>query len=55
MRIAMVLHQFLPDHVGGVEVYAWTLGKALLAMGHEVDLFVPALIESDSRPNRSMA
>jgi len=41
MRIAMVLHQFLPDHVGGVEVYAWTLGKALLAMGHEVDLFVP--------------
>jgi len=41
MRIAMVLHQFLPDHVGGVEVYAWTLGKALMAMGHQVHLFVP--------------
>ena len=37
----MVLHQFLPDHVGGVEVYAWTLGRALLARGHQVDLFVP--------------
>ena len=41
MRIALVVHQFLPEHIGGTEVYTWTLGKALMAKGHQVDLFVP--------------
>lgn len=41
MRIAYVVHKFPPESVAGVEVYAWSLGRSLAAMGHEVHVFYP--------------
>ena len=43
MRIALVVHQYLPEHVGGTEVYTWSLAEALVGLGHEVTVFYPAL------------
>jgi len=39
MRILQVLHQFLPRHVGGVEIYVKNLSRRLVELGHEVVLF----------------
>ncbi len=39
MRVALVTHQFLPDHRAGVEIFAHRLGRDLLAEGHEVLVF----------------
>jgi glycosyltransferase involved in cell wall biosynthesis len=41
MRLAYVVHKFPPESVGGVEVYTWSLGRSLAAMGHEVHVFYP--------------
>ena len=41
MRIALVVHQLPPEHLGGVEVYAWTLAQCLAEMGHQVAIFCP--------------
>ncbi len=41
MRIALVVHQFLPYRVGGTEVYTATLARELLAQGHAVEVFYP--------------
>lgn len=39
MKILMVVHQFLPRHLAGSEVYTHRLAKAMQARGHEVVLF----------------
>jgi len=39
MNILFVVHQFLPERVGGIEVYIHTLAKSLLALGHRVLVF----------------
>jgi glycosyltransferase involved in cell wall biosynthesis len=39
MNILMVVHQFLPRHVAGSEVYTYRLAQALQARGHHVELF----------------
>jgi glycosyltransferase involved in cell wall biosynthesis len=41
VRIALVVHQYLPEHVGGTEVYTWSLAQALQSLGHELVVFVP--------------
>jgi len=41
VRIALVVHQYLPEHVGGTEVYTWSLAEALAQQGHDVTVFVP--------------
>ena len=48
MRLLFVLHDYLPEHVGGCEVHAHQLATALAARGHEVTV---ACTERDlSRP-----
>jgi glycosyltransferase involved in cell wall biosynthesis len=41
LGIALVVHQYLPDHVGGTEVYTWSLAEALSSQGHRVTVFYP--------------
>ena len=41
MRIAFTVHKFPPESLGGTEVYAWSLAKALAAGGHEMHVFYP--------------
>jgi glycosyltransferase involved in cell wall biosynthesis len=36
MRVLFVVHDFLPRHPLGTEIYAWKLGRELQARGHEV-------------------
>lgn len=44
VRILHVLHQYMPDHIGGTELYAKTLSMRQVQAGHEVAIFVPAEI-----------
>ena len=39
MRILHVLHQYLPDHIGGVELYTQWLTHALVQRDHEIAIF----------------
>lgn len=39
MKVLFVVHQFLPEHMGGTEVYTHALAKSLLALGHRVLVF----------------
>lgn len=39
MRILHLVHQYLPDHVGGTELYTVWLSRALQQQGHEVAVF----------------
>lgn len=39
MRILHLVHQYLPDHVGGTELYTVWLTRALQQQGHEVAVF----------------
>ena len=39
MRILHVLHQYLPEHVGGSELYTQWLSRAHAAQGHRVSVF----------------
>jgi glycosyltransferase involved in cell wall biosynthesis len=39
MNVLMVVHQFLPKHLAGTELYTYHLARALLARGHHVTLF----------------
>lgn len=39
MRILEVVHQFLPRHVAGTEVYTYQLTQALRGRGHEVSIY----------------
>ena len=39
MRILHILHQYLPDHIGGVERYVQALAQAQQQAGHEPALF----------------
>jgi glycosyltransferase involved in cell wall biosynthesis len=47
MRILMVVHQFLPRHLAGSEVYTYRLAQALGRRGHQVQLFF-----TEIRPDR---
>lgn len=41
MRILLAVHQYLPEHVGGTEVYTWSLAETLAALGHQITVFHP--------------
>ncbi len=47
MRILHVLHQYLPEKVGGTELYTRTLARHQTRLGHEVALFTPATANTD--------
>jgi glycosyltransferase involved in cell wall biosynthesis len=42
VRIALVVHQFPPEHIGGTEVYTESLARALQQLGHEVHVWLPS-------------
>jgi glycosyltransferase involved in cell wall biosynthesis len=46
MRIALVVHQYPPEHVGGTEIYTRNLAVALAESGHQVAVFHPQAAES---------
>ncbi|GAP64357.1 hypothetical protein ARMA_2780 [Ardenticatena maritima] len=41
MRILHLVHQYLPEQLGGVELYTWWLTQALRMRGWETSIFVP--------------
>nr|WP_290665768.1 glycosyltransferase family 4 protein [Ardenticatena sp.] len=41
MRILHLVHQYLPEQLGGVELYTWWLTQALRVRGWEPAIFVP--------------
>lgn len=47
MRILHVLHQYLPEEIGGTELYTRTLSQKQAARGHAVAIFVPAKLSAD--------
>ncbi len=47
MRILFVVHQFLPRHAAGTEIYTYHLARGLAARGHDAHLFFTEL-----RPER---
>ena len=42
MRILHLLHQYLPEKVGGTELYTRSLAQQQVAQGHSVAIFAPA-------------
>ena len=49
MKILMVNLSFLPDSLGGTEVYTYNLSRALIAAGHDVSVFTSLDDPSASR------
>ena len=47
MRILHILHQYLPDFVGGTEFYTQAVAGKQVEAGHDVFLFVPAVDSKD--------
>ena len=39
MRVLHLLHQYLPEHIGGTELYTQAVANALAHAGHEVSIF----------------
>ncbi len=42
MRILHILHQFMPEKIGGTELYTQTLARHQVQRGHHVAIFTPA-------------
>lgn len=51
MRILHVVHQYLPEHVAGTELYTQMVAEAQAAAGHDVSLFVPTTREGHDPTN----
>lgn len=43
MQIALPVHKFPPESLGGTEIYTLTLARALVEAGHTVAVFYPAM------------
>ncbi len=43
MRILHLIHQYLPDKIGGTELYTQTLARQQRQQGHHVAIFTPSL------------
>ena len=39
MNILLVVHDFLPNHLAGTELYTYNLARALKDNGHEVSVY----------------
>ena len=42
MHILHIVHQYLPDKIGGTELYTQTLARHLVSLNHEVTIVVPS-------------
>lgn len=42
MRLALPVHKFPPESLGGTEIYTQTLARALVQAGHQVAVFYPS-------------
>ena len=51
MRILHIVHQYVPEHIGGTELYTQTLAQHQIAAGHSVAVFYPSL--SDEAPPKT--
>jgi glycosyltransferase involved in cell wall biosynthesis len=47
MKIVHILHQYLPEKVGGTELYTRTLARRQVAAGHTVSIFTPAVSQAN--------
>ncbi len=47
VRILHILHQYLPDYVGGTELYTQVLARYQVEQGDSVTIFVPAIAGND--------
>lgn len=43
MRIVHVVHQYLPEFIGGVELYTQMIARYQVELGHEVTIFTPSI------------
>lgn len=50
LRILHIVHQYLPDKVGGTELYTRTLARHQVAQGHEVAVFAPSASSTSATP-----
>ncbi len=46
MKILHVVHQYLPEKVGGTELYTQTLAQYQVVAGHDVSIFTPSFKET---------
>jgi glycosyltransferase involved in cell wall biosynthesis len=53
MRILNLVHQYLPEHVGGTELYTKWLTEALIGRGHEVTVFYRRSAEGSGKECRT--
>ena len=51
MRIFHIVHQYVPEHVGGTELYTQTLAQHQIATGHSVAVFYPSI--ADENPSET--
>lgn len=52
MRILQVIHDFLPRHNAGSEIYTYKLSKELIRTGHEVSLFFTEIVPEKEQYTR---
>ncbi|MEJ2560209.1 MAG: hypothetical protein P8186_29145, partial [Anaerolineae bacterium] len=45
MRILHLVHQYLPEHIGGTDLYTHWLTRALSQRGHRVTIFYRRSVE----------
>lgn len=50
MRILHVVHQYLPEKVGGTELYTSTLAHHQVSSGHDVSIFYPSQQTGNQNP-----
>lgn len=50
MRILHVVHQYVPEHLGGTELYTQTLARQQAAAGHAVAVFTPSAAPTQAGP-----
>jgi glycosyltransferase involved in cell wall biosynthesis len=51
LRILHIVHQYLPEHIGGTELYTYNLARQQVETGHQVGVFYPSsLPDDDERP-----
>ena len=39
MRVLHLVHQYLPEHVGGTELYTQSVARTLASLGHQAGIF----------------
>lgn len=53
MRIALPVHKFPPESLGGTEIYTLTLARALVQAGHAVAVFYPSITVTQLTDDRT--